>query len=85
MLLCYLAHGLGKLKPKIENPGGNTLRRLRLGLGCNRLQQHRMICDIFCLGLQHIIFAHPDTFLFEAFQMNMETYGVTVVVGLMDW
>jgi hypothetical protein len=49
------------------------------------LQQHRIICDIFSLGLQHIIFAHPVTFLFEAFQMQMEMYGVTVVVGLMDW
>jgi hypothetical protein len=31
-----LAHGLGKLKPKIENPGGNSLR-LRLDLGCNAI------------------------------------------------
>jgi len=49
------------------------------------LQQRRIICDIFSLGLQHIIFAHPVTFLFEAFQMKKEMYGVTVVVGLMDW
>jgi hypothetical protein len=26
----YSAHGLGKLKPKIENPGGNAHTRLRL-------------------------------------------------------
>jgi len=50
-----------------------------------QLQQHRIICDIFALGLQHIIFAHPVTFLFKAFQMKMEMNGVTVVVGLMDW
>jgi hypothetical protein len=30
-----LANGLGKLKPKIQNPGGNALRRLRLDLVCN--------------------------------------------------
>jgi hypothetical protein len=35
--LAYLAHGLGKQKPKIENPGGNTWRRLRLDLGCNAI------------------------------------------------
>jgi hypothetical protein len=49
------------------------------------LQQHRIICDIFSLGFQHIIFARPVTFIFEAFQMGKEIYGVTVVVGLMDW
>jgi len=32
-----LAHGLGKLKPKIENPRGNALRRLRLDLGSNAI------------------------------------------------
>jgi hypothetical protein len=32
-----LAHGLGKLNPKIENPGGNALRSLRLDLGCNTI------------------------------------------------
>jgi hypothetical protein len=32
-----LAHGLEKLKPKIKNPGGNALRRLRLDLGCNAI------------------------------------------------
>jgi hypothetical protein len=32
-----LAHDLGKLKPKMENPGGNALRRLRLSLGCNAI------------------------------------------------
>jgi hypothetical protein len=37
MLSCYLAHGLGKLKPKTENPVGNALRRLRLGLDCNAI------------------------------------------------
>jgi hypothetical protein len=37
MPLCYLAHELGKLKPKIENPGGNALRRLMLDLGCNAI------------------------------------------------
>jgi len=30
----YLTHELGKLKPNIENPGGNALERLRLDLGC---------------------------------------------------
>jgi hypothetical protein len=30
-----LAHGLGKLKPNMENPSGNALRRLSLDLGCN--------------------------------------------------
>jgi len=49
------------------------------------LQQHRIICDIFSLGLQHVIFAHLATFIFEAFQMKVEMYGVIVVVGLMDW
>jgi hypothetical protein len=34
---CYLAHGLGKLKPKIENPGGNASRRLRLDLCCSAI------------------------------------------------
>jgi hypothetical protein len=38
MLLHYLAHGLGKLKPRIENPGGNTLRGLKLPLDCNATQ-----------------------------------------------
>jgi len=28
---------LGKLKPKIENRGGNALWRLRLGLACNAI------------------------------------------------
>lgn len=28
----YLAHWLGKLKPKVQNPGGNKLKRLRLDL-----------------------------------------------------
>jgi hypothetical protein len=37
MSICYLAHGLAKLKPKIENPGGNAWRRLRLDLGCNAI------------------------------------------------
>jgi hypothetical protein len=32
-----LAHRLGKLKPKIENLGGNTLRRLSLDLGCDTI------------------------------------------------
>jgi hypothetical protein len=32
-----LAHGLGKLKPKIENPGGNALGKLRLDSGCNAI------------------------------------------------
>jgi hypothetical protein len=29
-----LADELGKLKPVIENPGDNPLRRLKLELGC---------------------------------------------------
>jgi hypothetical protein len=33
--LPYLAHGLRKLEPKMESPGGSALRRLRLDLGCN--------------------------------------------------
>jgi hypothetical protein len=33
----YLAHGLRKLKPKIDIPGGNTFRRLWLNLGCNSI------------------------------------------------
>ena len=37
MASCYLAHGLQKLKPKIENPGGNALRGLRQYLGCNTI------------------------------------------------
>jgi hypothetical protein len=37
MLACYLANGLGRLKPKIGNPGDNTFRRLRLNLGCNTI------------------------------------------------
>jgi hypothetical protein len=49
------------------------------------LQQHRITCDIFSFDLQHVIFAHPVTFLFQAFKIKMEMYGVTVVVGLMDW
>jgi len=28
---------MGILKPKIENPGGNALRRLRLNLGHNTI------------------------------------------------
>ena len=35
MLSHYLAHRLGKLKPQIENPGGNIPRRLRIDLDCN--------------------------------------------------
>jgi hypothetical protein len=34
MLSPYLAHGLGKLKPKAENPGGNTRKSLGVDLGC---------------------------------------------------
>jgi hypothetical protein len=30
-----LAYRLGKLKPHIENPGGNIPRRLRIYLDCN--------------------------------------------------
>jgi hypothetical protein len=33
MPLCYLAHGLGQLKPKIENTGGKAMGRLWLHLG----------------------------------------------------
>jgi len=43
----YLAHGLGKLQPKIQNPGGNELRRLRLDLGYNAIQQ-RLTISVFC-------------------------------------
>jgi hypothetical protein len=39
MLSCYLAHRLGKLKPKIENLGGKTLKRLRLDLGCSAIAE----------------------------------------------
>jgi hypothetical protein len=31
----YLAHRPGELKTKLENPGGNTVKRLRLDMGCN--------------------------------------------------
>ena len=44
----YLAHRLGKLKPKTDSPGGNTLRRLRFDLGCNgivRGADTRMVKD----------------------------------------
>jgi len=34
---CYFARALGKLKPKTEDPGGNTLWRLRLNLGCGAI------------------------------------------------
>jgi hypothetical protein len=32
-----LAHELGKLKPKAQNPGGNAYRRLQLDTGCNAI------------------------------------------------
>jgi hypothetical protein len=31
----YSAYRLGKLRPKMENSGGNALRRQRLNKGCN--------------------------------------------------
>lgn len=31
----YLAHGLGKLKRKVQNAGGSALRRRSLYLGCD--------------------------------------------------
>jgi hypothetical protein len=37
MLSQYLANRLGKLKPQIENPGGNIPRRLRIDLDCNNI------------------------------------------------
>jgi hypothetical protein len=36
MLMRYLEHGLGKLKPKIDNPRGNAWKKLRFDLGCQR-------------------------------------------------
>jgi hypothetical protein len=35
MASCYWAHRLRNLKLNIGNPGGNALRVLRQGLGCN--------------------------------------------------
>jgi hypothetical protein len=37
MLSRYWAHGLEKLNPKIENPGGNTLTRPTLDMGCKAI------------------------------------------------
>jgi hypothetical protein len=33
----YSTYGLGKLKPKIENSGGNAQIRLRLDMGYNAM------------------------------------------------
>jgi hypothetical protein len=43
----YLAHGLGKMQPKIENSWGNEWRRLRLDLGYNAIQQRLTISVSF--------------------------------------
>jgi hypothetical protein len=40
----YLTHELGKLKPNIENPGGNALRGLRLDLGCDTISAAAFVC-----------------------------------------
>jgi len=34
----YLTHGLRKLKPQVQNPEGNKLRSLRLGLNCSAIE-----------------------------------------------
>jgi len=34
-----LTHGHGKLKPNIQNSGGNILRRLRIDPGCNAIAE----------------------------------------------
>jgi hypothetical protein len=43
MASCYWAHRLEKLKPKLENPGGNALRGLRQDLGCNTIAEAEFV------------------------------------------
>ena len=40
---CYWAHWLQKLKPKIENPGGNALRELRQDLDSDTIAESEFV------------------------------------------
>jgi len=43
MASCYLTHRLQKLKPKVENAGGNALRGVRQDLGCNTIAESEFV------------------------------------------
>jgi hypothetical protein len=54
--IALLVTQAGKTKPKTENPGGNTLRKLRLNLGCDTFiaaADTEMVKDQF--GLTNIL------------------------------
>ena len=57
----YLAQGLGKLKPHIENLGGKTLSRLRLDLGCNITAAAAAAnAPVFCFPLSYPSLTNPQ-------------------------
>jgi len=56
----YLAQGLGKLKPHIENLGGKTLSRLRLDLGCNITAAAAANAPVFCFPVSYPSLTNPQ-------------------------
>ena len=63
MSLSYLAKGLGKLQPHIENLGGKTMSRLTLDLDCNitaAAAAAAVNAPVFCFPVSYPSLTNPQ-------------------------